>query len=105
MRESRSEFSLGFLHGLLGQLFFFDLGPVFLELDGGLIGLPKLLLDGLELLAQVVLPLPLVHVSLDLGLNLVAQLQNFQLMMKQLGNRLEAFGGILYLQNLLFFFE
>jgi hypothetical protein len=67
------------------------------------IGLSQLLFDGFELLSQIVFPLALVHVSLDLGLDLVTQLQNFQLVMQQLGDGLEAFGGVLYLQHLLLF--
>jgi len=39
-----------------------------------IVALAQLLLDGLELLAQVILPLVLLELGLDLALNLVADL-------------------------------
>ena len=74
------------------------------SLHGALFGFAQLFLDGLELLAQVVFALALVHVALDLGLDLVAQFQNVQLVVDHLGDQLQALGGILEFEHLLLLF-
>ena len=54
-----------------------------LDLGLLLVRLAQLLLDGLELLAQEVLALHLVHLVLGLRLDLLAELQNFQLLRQE----------------------
>ena len=49
------------------------------DLGLGLVGLAQLLLDGLHLLPQEVLALGLLHLRLDLILDLRAQLEHLQL--------------------------
>ena len=66
------QFPLRFFPRLLRQVLFRDFLAVLLDLDLGLVRFAKLLLDRLELLAEVILPLALVHVALDLGLDLAA---------------------------------
>ena len=51
--------------------------------------LTQFLLDGLHLLAQVVLALRLLHLVLHFGLDLVAQLLNFQFLRQMLVNLLQ----------------
>ncbi len=66
------QFPFRFLPRLFRQILFRDFIAVLLDLDLGLVRFAKLLLDRLELLAEVILPLALVHVALDLGLDLAA---------------------------------
>ena len=97
------ELALRFLDSLFRQSAFVDFGAVLVDLHPTLFGLAQFLLDGFELLAQVIFTLALVHIAFDLGLNLVAQFQNAELVIDQPGNDLQAFRGILCLQDLLFF--
>jgi len=78
MRASPLQFALGLLGRLGGRLASLTLVRVFLHLGRGLVLFTQFGLDGLELLTQVVLALLLVHVFLDLVLDLLAQLQNFR---------------------------
>src|SRR5262249_18685746 len=57
----------------------FDLLVDLLDLAGASVALAELLLNGLELLAQIVLALILVELGLNLGLDLVAQFQQLDL--------------------------
>ncbi len=87
----------------LGQVFFLDFGPVFLHFAAGFVNFAQFLLNGLELLAEVVLPLVLLHVPLDLGLDFVADLQDLDLVVDQLGHLFEALLYIHNLEDFLFF--
>ena len=69
-----------FLLRLLGHLRRLDLLAELVELPRAVVGLAELLLDGLELLAQVVLALPLAHLGLHLRLDLRAQLEDLHLL-------------------------
>ncbi len=86
------ELALGLLAGLLGQVLGHELLLQFLDLAaaGLFLALAQLLLDGLELLAQVVVPLGLVHALLDLALYLAAQLQYLDLAVEQLADPAQA---------------
>ena len=71
------------------------------DLGLGLVGLAQLVLDGLELLAQDVLALGLVHLRLDLVLDLGAQLQHFQLPVHEGGQTAQPLGEVDLLEQLL----
>ena len=71
------------------------------DLGLGLVGLAQLVLDGLELLAQEVLALGLVHLRLDLVLDLGAQLQHFQLAVHERGQPAQPLGEVDLLEQLL----
>ncbi len=71
------------------------------DLGLGLVGLAQLFLDGLELLAQDVLPLGLVHLRLDLVLDLRAQLEDFQLPVHESRQAAQTLGEVDLLQKLL----
>ena len=74
------ELSQRFLLRLLGHLRRLDLLAELIELPGAVVGLAELLLDGLQLLAQVVLALALAHLGLHLRLDLRAQLEDLDLL-------------------------
>ena len=67
------------LVGVLRHLRGFDLLAKLVDVGLGRIGFAELVLDGLELLAQVVLALVLVHLLLDVGLDLVAEFEHVEL--------------------------
>ncbi|OPY14804.1 MAG: hypothetical protein A4E69_00974 [Syntrophus sp. PtaB.Bin138] len=93
------QFALRLLLRLLRQVLFRDFLAVLLDLDLGLVRFAQLLLDRLELLAEIIFPLALVHVALDLGLDLAAQLQDLDLMIDQTGHLLEALLDVQGFQN------
>ena len=66
-----------FLH-VVGHAGGFDLLPQLFGIAGGFVLLAQFFLDGLHLLAQVVLALRLLHAVLHFALDLVAQLLDFQ---------------------------
>ena len=72
---------------LLGQVGLVDALAQLVDLGLGLVGLAQLFLDGLQLLAQHVLALVLVHLRLHLVLDLGAELQHFQLPVHEGGER------------------
>ena len=63
--------------------------------------LTQLALDGLELLAQDVLALGLVHLGLDLGLDPTLQLEDLDLVGEEVRDELEALGDVDGLEHLL----
>ena len=63
--------------------------------------LAQLALDGLELLAQDVLALGLVHLGLDLGLDPALQLEDLDLVGEEVGDELEALDDVDRLEHLL----
>src|SRR5660398_268853 len=71
----------------------------------GLVRLPQFFLDGLELLAEEVLALRLVHLRLHLGLNLGTQLQHFQLSIHNLREVAQSSRHINLFQELLLLFR
>ncbi len=75
--------------------------PQLVDLGLGLVRLAQLVLDGLELLAQEVLALALVHLRLDLVLDLGAQLQDLQLAVHEGGEAAKPLGYLHLLQQLL----
>ena len=79
----------------------FDLLPQFFGIARGLVLLAQFLLDGLHLLAQVVLALRLLHAVLHFALDLVAQLLDFQLLRQVLVDLLQANVDIGGLQHFL----
>src|SRR5659263_91775 len=64
---------------LLGQLQLVDLAAQLVDLGGDLVHLAQLFLDRLHLLAQEVFALVLVHLALDVALDLAAQLEDLKL--------------------------
>jgi len=84
------QFSFGLFEHFFGQFFRLDLLPQFLGLRGLRIGLAELFLDGLELLAQVVLALALVDLAAGLGLDALSDLHELLLPGQQPGDELEA---------------
>ncbi len=74
-----------------------------LDLGGVLVALAKLFLDGAHLLAQQVLALILVDPGLDLGLDLLAELEHRQLAGQYLGQPLKLGAHAVERQHLLLF--
>ena len=74
-----SQLALGLLAGVLGKVRRLDPLPQLVDLGLLLVGLAELLLDRLQLLAQVVLALALLDLRLDLRLDLGAELDHLQL--------------------------
>ncbi len=79
----------------------FDLLPQLLGVARGLVLLAQFLLDGLHLLAQVVLALRLLHPVLHFALDLVAKLLNLQLLGQVLVDLLQADVDVGRLQHVL----
>src|SRR4051794_12390562 len=79
------QLALGLLAHVVGQRDLVELVAQVAGLFGGLVELPELLLDGLELLAQHVLALALVDLRLDLGLDLGADRDHLELAGQRLG--------------------
>src|SRR4051794_24769481 len=79
------QLALGLLAHVVGQRDLVELVAQVAGLFGGLVELPELLLDGLELLAQHVLALALVDLRLDLGLDLGADRDPLELARQRLG--------------------
>src|SRR5690606_30200173 len=97
--------AIGFLERFLGHARFVDLAPVFLDLDRLFIALAQFALDGLQLLAQIVLALHLFHLALGFALNLAAQFEHFQLFAKN-GDQAAQLGfGTVQFQHGLGFFQ
>ena len=86
---------------VLGHARGFDLLAQLVELALLVVAFPELLLDGLHLLAQVVLALVLLQLRLDLALDLVADLQHLQVLDQHLVQALEPGAHVERLQHLL----
>ncbi len=71
------------------------------DLFGPLVQLAELFLNGLELLAQEVLPLGLVHLAFGLGLDLLLHREDFDLRCQELADAPEPRDRLLDLQDLL----
>ena len=72
------ELAPGLLGGLLRHAGLFDLGAELADFGLGLAAFAKLALDRLQLLAQVVLALVLAKLFLDVGLDLLAKLEDVE---------------------------
>ena len=79
------QLALGLLPGVLGQARRLEALAQLLGLGRGLVHLAQLLLDRLELLAQEVLALALLHLGLHLRLDPAADLHQLELAREQLG--------------------
>jgi hypothetical protein len=88
------ELALGRLLRLLGQVCLLDALAQLVELRLLLVLLPQLLLDRLELLAEEILPLPLVDLGLDLGLDLRSELDDLELASEDLGEATQPLGDV-----------
>ena len=95
------QLALGLLSGLLGQLGRLDPLAQLVDLGLLLVRLAELLLDRLELLAQVVLALALLDPRLDLGLDLGAELDHLELAGEDLREAAQAPADIDLLEQLL----
>ena len=73
------QFPIGFLAGLFGKVLCLDFSPVLINFNRGLIFISQFFFNGFLLLAQIILALALVHITLDLALNFIAQFQDFEL--------------------------
>ena len=72
---------------ILGHFHFSDLGAKLLDFGAAIAPLPQLFLDGLDLLAQVVLALSFVDLGGDVVLQLAAELQHLRLAAKEVEER------------------
>ena len=79
MRERRGKLLESLFLDVFGHAGGFDLLAQLLDLALAFVLLAQLLLDGLELFAQVVVALRLLHLVLHLGLDLGAQLLHLDL--------------------------
>ncbi len=89
------------LFGLLGHAGRLDALLQLADLRGLLVLLAQLLLDGLELLSQIELPLHPLHLALGLGLDLAAQLHDLHLLVQELDQEQELVLDAVQLQDLL----
>jgi hypothetical protein len=92
------------LLGVWGQLRFLQLKLNLLDLPEALVGFPQFLLQGLDVLPQIIILLGLLHLPLDLALDLLAQLQHFQFAIDEDQDLLQTLLDVNGLQELLFFF-
>jgi len=97
------QFPLGFLFCLFRKVLLSNLGPILLDFYLALILFTQLFLDRFKLLTQVKLPLALVHVLLDLRLDLLSQFKDLKLSVDQAGNLFQTFLHVLGLEGLLLF--
>ena len=95
----------GLLVDLFRQSGLVDLLAQLVDLGLGLVGLAQLVLDGLHLLAKDVLPLALIHLRLDLVLDLGAELQHFQLPVHEGREAAQALGKVDLLEQFLLVFS
>ena len=86
---------------LLGHARLLDLLAQLVDLGLLRVVLAQLALDGLELLAQDVLALGLVHLGLDLGLDLALQLEDLDLAAEEARDELQPLGDVDRLEQLL----
>ncbi len=96
-----AELTIDLLGDLVGELERLQLGAQLVGLRLGLVALPQLFLDGLELLAQEEVALPLVHLGLDLGLDLGADLGDLELASEDLRQPPQPLGDVELLEQLL----
>ena len=89
-----------FLH-IVGHAGGFDLLPQLFGIARGLVLLTQFLLDGLHLLAQIILALRLLNAVLHFALDLVAKLLNLQLLREVLVDLLQADVDVGRLQHVL----
>ncbi len=87
--------------GLLGHTGGFDLFAQLFDILLALVLFAELLLDGLHLLAQIVVALRLLDLVLHFGLNLVAQLLDFELLGQMLVDPLQTHRNIGSFEELL----
>jgi hypothetical protein len=99
------ELAFRLLFRLFREVLLFDLCPVLLDLDLLVVRLSELLADRAELLAEVVLPLALVHVVLHLGLDLAAQFKDLHLVVDQARHLAETLLHVEDLEELLFLLD
>ena len=95
------ELAVGGLARFLGQPGGVEPLAQLVDLRLGLVLLAELALDRLQLLAQVVLALALVHLRLDLGLDLRAELDHLELAREQLREPPQPAGDVDLLEQLL----
>ena len=101
MRDSRVSSFSGFLLHVLRHAGGVDLLAQLVGLALALVLLAQLLLDGLQLLAQIVVALRLLHLVLHLGLDLGAQLLHLDLLGQVLVQQLQPLHDARRLQQLL----
>ena len=93
------QLALGLLHGVLGKARLVELLAQLLRLDLLLVELAELLLDRLHLLAQEPLALTLLHLGLDLRLDLGPDLHELELAREQLGQPAHALRHVALLEQ------
>ncbi len=95
------QLALGLLAGVLGEVRRLDPLPQLVDLGLLLVALAQLLLDRLQLLAQVVLALALLDLRLDLRLDLGAELDHLELAGEDLGQAAQPPADVHLLEQLL----
>ena len=95
------ELAVGGLARVLGEVGRLDALAQLVDLGLGLVLLAELALNRLQLLAQVVLALALLHLRLDLGLDPRAELDHLELAGQELGEPPQAPGDVDLLEQLL----
>ena len=93
-----------FLH-LGGQVLCGDLIHIFLGFLRGVLPLAQFFVDGFDLLPQIIVTLTLVHLGLDLFLNILFKLQDLDLLGKQAQQQRHPAPGVLQLQKHLLVLE
>ncbi|OPZ51796.1 MAG: hypothetical protein BWY90_01365 [Deltaproteobacteria bacterium ADurb.BinA014] len=99
------QFAQRFFLCFLGKIFLFDFFAVFFRFDRVFIRLAQFLLNGLELLTQVVFALAFIDIILDFGLDFIAQFENFLLVIDHARQFLQARFDINAVKYFLFFFN
>ena len=92
------------LLGVGGQLRFLQFELNLVDLPEAVVRFPQFLLQRLDVLPEVKILLGLVHLALDLGLNLFPQFQDFQFPVDEDQNFMQAFLDVNGLQQALLFF-
>jgi len=83
------QFTLSLLPDLFGEVLLREPLPQLLRLGGLYVSLAQLILDGLQLLAKVVFPLPFVDLASRLGLYLLGDLHQLHLARQQRSGALQ----------------
>lgn len=96
------EFAPSLVEHRLGHLGLVDPAAQVLQLGGPAVGLAELLLNGLELLLEVVLALRLVDLLADVGLNLAGKLEDLELVVERGVDLAQPIGDVEGLEQFLF---
>ena len=96
------QFPFRLLHGVGRQFRLLQPELQLVDLPGGVVAFPQLLLQGLDVFPEVIVLLGLVHVALHLALDLLAQLQDLELPIDVGQDPVQALGHVNSFQQFLF---